>query len=186
MGIPPAPRGIPQIEVGFDIDANGITHVSAKDLATGNEQKIEIKSSSGLSDDEIKKMVRDAEVNAEEDKKKKELVDAKNQAEALVHSTRRSLKEFGDKVDGSTRGDIENAMSDLEEATKGDGLDLIKSRTEKLQEAAYKLSEAAYQAAQAQQGKGSAGDGGAGSADAGTEDEVVEDADFEVIDDDNK
>jgi molecular chaperone DnaK len=188
-GIPPAPRGIPQIEVGFDIDANGIVHVSAKDLATGNEQKIEIKSSSGLSDEEIKKMVRDAEVNAEEDKKKKELVDAKNQAEALVHSTRRSLKEFGDKVDGAARGDIENAIRDLEEATKGDNLDLIKSRTEKLQEAAYKLSEAAYQAAQAQQGKGAAGDGGAGSAGAGaggTEDEVVEEADYEVIDEDNK
>ena len=128
MGIPPAPRGIPQIEVGFDIDANGIAHVSAKDLATGNEQKIEIKSSSGLSDDEIKKMVRDAEANAEEDKKKKELVDAKNQAENLVYSTRKSLKEFGDKVDGATRGDIENAMRDLEEAIKGDNLDLIKSR----------------------------------------------------------
>jgi molecular chaperone DnaK len=189
MGIPPAPRGIPQIEVGFDIDANGIVHVSAKDLATGNEQKIEIKSSSGLSDEEIKKMVRDAEVNAEEDKKKKELVDAKNQAEALVHSTRRSLKEFGDKVDGSTRGDIENAMRDLEEANKGDDLNLIKTRTEKLQEAAYKLSEAAYQAAQAQQGKSTAGDGGAGSAGAGAggaEDEVVEEADYEVIDEDNK
>ena len=185
-GIPPAPRGIPQIEVGFDIDANGITHVSAKDLATGNEQKIEIKSSSGLSDDEIKKMVRDAEVNADEDKKKKELVDAKNQGEALVHSTRRSLKEFGDKVDGSTRGDIENSMSDLEEALKGDGLDLIKSRTEKLQEAAYKLSEAAYQAAQAQQPTGGAGDGDAGSGAGGAEDEVVEEADYEVIDDDKK
>jgi molecular chaperone DnaK len=160
--------------------------VSAKDLATGNEQKIEIKSSSGLSDDEIKKMVRDAEVNAEDDKKKKELVDAKNQAEVLVHSTRRSLKEFGDKVDGSTRGEIENAMSDLEEALKGDGLDLIKSRTEKLQEAAYKLSEAAYQAAQAQQPKGGSGDGGAGDAGAGAEDEVVEEADYEVIDEDNK
>jgi molecular chaperone DnaK len=191
MGIPPAPRGIPQIEVGFDIDANGITHVSAKDLATGNEQKIEIKSSSGLSDEEIKKMVRDAEANAEDDKKKKELVDAKNQAENLVYSTRKSLKDFGDKVDGSTRGDIENAMGDLEEANKGDNLDLIKSRTEKLQEAAYKLSEAAYQAAQAQQGgkSGSSGEGGAGSAGTGAggaEDEVVEEADYEVIDDDNK
>jgi molecular chaperone DnaK len=187
MGLPPAPRGIPQIEVGFDIDANGITHVSAKDLATGNEQKIEIKSSSGLSDDEIKKMVRDAEVNAEDDKKKKELVDAKNQAEALVHSTRRSLKEFGDKVDGSTRGDIENAMSDLEEALKGDGLDLIKSRTEKLQEAAYKLSEAAYQAAQTQQGGSSgAGDGSESAGAEGTEDEAVEEADYEVIDEDKK
>jgi molecular chaperone DnaK len=191
MGIPPAPRGIPQIEVGFDIDANGIVHVSAKDLATGNEQKIEIKSSSGLSDDEIKRMVRDAELNAEEDKKKKELVDAKNQAENLVYSTRKSLKEFGDKVDGSTRGDIENAMRDLEDAIKGDSLDLIKSRAEKLQEAAYKLSEAAYQAAQAQHAgaSGAAGGGGSagGGAGAGTaEDEVVEEADYEVIDDDNK
>ena len=130
MGIPPAPRGIPQIEVGFDIDANGITHVSAKDLATGNEQKIVIKSSSGLGDDEIKKMVRDAEVNAEDDRKKKELVDARNQAEHLVYSTRKSLKDFGDKVDGAARGDIENATRDLEEAIKGDDLDLIKSRTE--------------------------------------------------------
>ncbi len=187
MGIPSAPRGIPQIEVGFDIDANGIVHVSAKDLATGNEQKIEIKSSSGLNDDEIKKMVQDAEVNAEEDKKKKEIIDAKNQAEAMVHSTRRSLKEFGDKVDGSTRGDIENAITDLEEATKGDNLDLIKSRTEKLQEAAYKLSEAAYQAAQAQQaGAGGAGDGGAGDGAGSAEDEVVEEADYEVIDDEGK
>jgi len=192
MGIPPAPRGIPQIEVGFDIDANGITHVSAKDLATGNEQKIEIKSSSGLSDDEIKKMVRDAEMNAEEDKKKKELVDAKNHAEQMVYSTRKSLKEFGDKVDGAAVGEIENATRDLEEAIKGDDLNLIKKRTEALQEAAYKLSEAAYQAAQAQQGgAGGAGggshDGGAGGpgADAGTaEDEVVEEADYEVIDED--
>ena len=192
MGIPPAPRGIPQIEVGFDIDANGITHVSAKDLATGNEQKIEIKSSSGLSDDEIKKMVRDAEMNAEDDKKKKELVDAKNHAEQMVYSTRKSLKEFGDKVDGAAVGEIENATRDLEEAIKGDDLNLIKKRTEALQEAAYKLSEAAYQAAQAQQGgAGGAGggsyDGGAGGpgADAGTaEDEVVEEADYEVIDED--
>ena len=193
MGIPPAPRGIPQIEVGFDIDANGITHVSAKDLATGNEQKIEIKSSSGLSDDEIKKMVRDAEMNAEEDKKKKELVDAKNQGEHLVYSTRKSLKDFGDKVDGSSVGDIENATRDLEEALKGDDLSLIKKRTEALQEAAYKLSEAAYQAAQAAQGGGGAGggayDGGAGGPGAGAgtaEDEVVEEADYEVIDEDNK
>jgi molecular chaperone DnaK len=189
MGIPPAPRGIPQIEVGFDIDANGIVHVSAKDLATGNEQKIEIKSSSGLSEDEIKKMVRDAETHAEEDRKKKELVDAKNQAENLVYSTRKSLKEFGDKVDGATRGDIENAMRDLEEATKGDNLDLVKSRMEKLQEAAYKLSEAAYQAAQAQQsgtGGSNGGSEGATAAAGGAEDEVVEEADYEVIDEDNK
>jgi molecular chaperone DnaK len=189
MGIPPAPRGIPQIEVAFDIDANGITHVSAKDLATGNQQKIEIKSSSGLSDDEIKKMVRDAEVHAEEDRKKKETVDARNQAENLVYSTRKSLKEIGDKVDGATRGDIENAIRDLEDAIKGDNVDLIRSRMNTLQEAAYKLSEAAYQAAQAQRG----GDGGAGGGYSGGaqgseggagEDEVVEEADYEVIDED--
>ncbi len=184
MGIPPAPRGIPQIEVAFDIDANGIVHVSAKDLATGNEQKIEIKASSGLNDEEIKKMVHDAEVNAEEDRKKKELVDARNQAENLVYSTRKSLKELGDKVDGATVGDIENAARDLEEAAKGDNLDLIRSRMNALQEAAYKLSEAAYQAAQAQQGGGTGGAGGA-EGDAGTaEDEVVEEADYEVIDED--
>jgi len=164
--------------------------VSAKDLATGNEQKIEIKSSSGLTDDEIKKMVRDAELHAEEDKKKKELVDAKNQAENLVYSTRKSLKEFGDKVDGAARGDIENAARDLEEAIKGDDINLIKRRSEALQEAAYKLSEAAYQATQAQHGGGThGGAGGDGSggpgAGAGTaEDEVVEEADYEVIDDD--
>jgi molecular chaperone DnaK len=188
-GLPPAPRGIPQIEVGFDIDANGITHVSAKDLATGNEQKIVIKSSSGLGDEEIKKMVRDAEINAEEDHKKKELVDAKNQAEHLVYSTRKALKEIGDKVDGAARGDIENATRDLEEALKGDNVDLIKGRMNTLQEAAYKLSEAAYQAAQAQSGAsgGGAGGGGGDSDGAGArsaEDEVVEEADYEVIDED--
>jgi molecular chaperone DnaK len=186
MGIPPAPRGIPQIEVTFDIDANGITHVSAKDLATGNEQKIVIKSSSGLSDDDIKQMVRDAEVNADEDRKKKDLVDAKNQAEHLVYSTQKSLKEFGDKVDGATRGDIENATRDLDEAIKGDNVDLIRSRMNTLQEAAYKLSEAAYQAAQAQHAGST--DGGAGGPDGAepgaAEEEVVEEAEYEVIDED--
>jgi molecular chaperone DnaK len=183
MGIPASPRGIPQIEVTFDIDANGITHVSAKDLATGNEQKIEIKSSSGLTDDEIKKMVRDAETNAEDDQKKKEAVDARNQAENLVYSTRKSLKDLGDKVDAQNRGDIENAIRDLEEAIKGDNVDLIRSRTTALQDAAYKLSEAAYQAAQAQQASGGgAGAGGTGGNQA--EDEVVEEADYEVIDED--
>jgi molecular chaperone DnaK len=188
MGIPPAPRGIPQIEVAFDIDANGITHVSAKDLATGNQQKIEIRSSSGLSDDEIKKMVRDAEVNAEEDRKRKEAVDTRNQAENLVYSTRKSLKDLGDKVDGATRGDIENAIRDLEDAIKGDNVDLIRSRMNALQEAAYKLSEAAYQAAQAQRGDGGAA-GGAGYEGGGPrpeEEEVVEEADYEVIDEDKK
>jgi molecular chaperone DnaK len=184
MGIPPAPRGIPQIEVAFDIDANGITHVSAKDMATGNQQKIEIKSSSGLGDDEIKKMVRDAEMNAEDDKKKKEAVDVRNQAENLVYSTKKSLKEIGDKVDGATRGDIENATRDLEDAIKGDNVDLIRTRMNTLQEAAYKLSEAAYQAAQAQQG--GAGGGSQGGGQSGAEEEVVEEADYEVIDEDKK
>ena len=187
-GIPMAPRGVPQIEVAFDIDANGITHVSAKDLATGNQQKIEIKSSSGLSDEEIKKMVRDAETNAEDDRKKKEAVDVRNQAENLVYSTKKSLKEIGDKVDGATRGDIENATRDLEDAIKGDNVELIRSRMNALQEAAYKLSEAAYQAAQAQ--RGDSGQGGAGGGQGGghgtAEEEVVEEADYEVIDEDKK
>jgi len=188
-GIPQAPRGIPQIEVTFDIDANGITHVSAKDLATGNEQKIMIQSSSGLGDDEIKKMVRDAEQNAEDDKRKKELVDAKNQAESMVYSTRKTLKELGDKVDNTARGNIENLSRDLEEALKGDKIELIRSRMNALQEAAYKLSEAAYQQAGAQHGGqqsggSSAGGGQSGAHGAGNEDEVVQEADYEVIDED--
>jgi molecular chaperone DnaK len=179
MGIPPAPRGIPQIEVAFDIDANGITHVSAKDLATGNEQKIEIKSSSGLGDDEVKQMVRDAESHAEDDRHKREVVETKNQAENLVYSTRKSIKDLGDKVDGSTIGAIENAARDLEDALKGEDVELIRSRMNELQEAAYKLSEAAYQQAQQSQGTPHAsGDGAA------AEDENVQEAEYEVIDED--
>ncbi len=182
MGIPPAPRGIPQIEVTFDIDANGITHVSAKDLATGNEQRIEIKSSSGLSDEEIKQMVRDAESHADDDARKRELVEAKNQAENLVYSTRKSMKDLGDKVDGATRGAIESAINDVEESLKGDDLTAIQTRMTALQEAAYKLSEAAYQ--QAQSAAGGPGAGQGPSADGGAEDEVVEEAEYEVIDED--
>jgi len=190
-GIPPAPRGVPQIEVTFDIDANGIVHVSAKDLATGNEQKIVIKSSSGLTDEEIKRMVRDAELHAEEDKRKRAVVDARNHAENLIYTTRKSLKEFGDKVDGATRGEIESAMRDLEEAIKGDDLDLIRRRTERLQEVAFKLSEAAYQAAQSRYAGAASGSGGtsgdgSGARSGAAEDEVVEEADYEVIDEDNK
>ena len=165
MGIPPAPRGIPQIEVTFDIDANGITHVSAKDLATGNEQKIVIKSSSGLSDDEIKKMVRDAEVErrGRQEEERAGRRQEPGRAPRLLHA---QVAE-GLRRQGRTAprvGDIENATRDLEEAIKGDDLNLIKKRTETLQEAAYKLSEAAYQAAQAQQG----GAGGAGGGDGRT------------------
>ena len=182
MGIPPAPRGIPQIEVAFDIDANGIVHVSAKDMATGNEQKIEIKSSSGLTDEEIQKMVKDGEAHADEDRAKKQAVETKNQAENLVYSTRKSLKEIGDKVDEATRKTIEDAASDLEEALKGDDVNAIQTKMNTLQEAAYKLSEAAYQAAQGQAG-GSGEPGGNGAA-GSTDDEVVEDAEYEVIDED--
>ena len=180
MGIPLAPRGIPQIEVAFDIDVNGITHVSAKDMATGNEQKIVIKSSSGLGDEEIKQMVRDAEAHADDDRKKKEVVETKNHAENLVYSTRKSLKDLGDKVDGATRDAIDQSAKDLEEALKGDDVELIRRLVEELQEAAYKLSEAAYQQA------GTQGDGGAGGAHQGggegPEDEVVQEAEYEVID----
>ncbi len=185
-GIPPAPRGIPQIEVTFDIDANGITHVSAKDLATGNEQKIVIKSSSGLGDDEIKRMVKDAEVHADEDRRKKELVEARNQAENLVYSTRKTLKDFGDKVDGATRDSIERAAKELEEVAKTDDLGEIRAKSTALQEAAYKLSEAAYQTAQQQYaGAGATGEG-AGASGGGKskseEEEVVQEADYEIID----
>ncbi|NLT35156.1 MAG: molecular chaperone DnaK [Gaiellales bacterium] len=188
-GIPPAPRGIPQIEVTFDIDANGITHVSAKDLATGNEQKIVIKSSSGLGDDEIKRMVRDAETHADDDRRKKEVVEARNQGENLVYSTRKTLKDFGDKVDGSTRAGIEQAAKDLEDALKTDDINDIRAKTNALQEAAYKLSEAAYQSAQAQHGGaqgagGQSGGQGDDSHKAAQEEEVVQEADYEVIDED--
>ena len=180
-GIPPAPRGIPQIEVTFDIDANGIVHVSAKDTATGNEQTIEIKSSSGLSEQEVEQMVKDAESHAGEDRKKKEEVETRNQAENLVYSTRRSLGELGDKVDGSTKSEIEDAAAALEEATKGDDIEAIKTKMQTLQEAAHKLSEAAYEAAQSAQGDGAAGGGASAE---GDEEEVVEEAEYEVIDED--
>jgi molecular chaperone DnaK len=178
MGIPPAPRGIPQIEVTFDIDANGIVHVSAKDLATGNEQKIQIQSSSGLSKDEVQQMMKDAESHAEEDRRRKDVVETKNQAENLVYSTRKSIRELGDKVDGATIHAVENAANDLEEALKGDDVNLIQQRMQTLQETSYKLSEAAYQQAQ-----GAAGGGPRPGGDGATpDDEVVEEAEYEVID----
>lgn len=127
VGIPSAPRGIPQIEVSFDIDANGILHVSAKDQGTGKEQSIRITSSSGLSDDEIDQMVKDAELNAEADKKKKELVEVKNQADTLVYSTEKSLTEHGDKVDEATKKAIEEALAELKEKSAGDDAEAIKT-----------------------------------------------------------
>jgi len=145
--IPPAPRGIPQIEVAFDIDANGILNVSAKDLGTGRQQSIEIKSSSGLNEQEIEKMKQDAETHAEEDKKKREVVDAKNQADQLIYSTEKTLKEHGDKVSSETRGKIESAINNLKEAAKGDNADAIKKAIENLASASQELGKTLYEEA---------------------------------------
>jgi molecular chaperone DnaK len=145
--IPPAPRGIPQIEVAFDIDANGILNVSAKDLGTGKQQSIEIKSSSGLSEDEIDKMAKDAEAHAEEDKKKREVVDLKNQADQLIYSTEKTLKEHGDKVSGDVRGNIENAVNNLKEAVKGEDADAIKKAIENLGTSSQELGKVLYEEA---------------------------------------
>jgi len=142
--IPAAPRGVPQIEVNFDIDANGILNVSAKDKATGKEQSIVIKASSGLSDDEIENMVKDAEAHAEEDKKAKELVETKNMAEQMIHATKKSLNDLADKVEDKEKSDIEAAISDLEEALKGNDKEAISEKTNKLTEVAGKLAERAY------------------------------------------
>ncbi len=177
--IPPAPRGMPQIEVTFDIDANGIVSVSAKDKGTGKEQKITIQASGGLSDEEIEQMVKDAEAHAEEDKNRKELVEAKNQAESLIHSTEKSLEEHGDKVDPTTVEAIELALSALKETVEGDDAGKIKSGIQNVTEAAMKLGEAIYKAQQAE-----SGDGDEPEADEprGVDDDIV-DADFEDLDD---
>jgi molecular chaperone DnaK len=143
----PAPRGIPQIEVAFDIDANGILNVSAKDLGTGKQQSIEIKSSSGLSEDEINKMTKDAEAHAEEDKKKREVIDLKNQADQLIYSTEKTLKEHGDKVSAETRGNIESAVNNLKETIKGDSADAIKKAIDNLGTAAQELGKVLYEEA---------------------------------------
>jgi len=176
MGIPPAPRGMPQIEVTFDIDANGIVNVSAKDKATGKEQQIRIQASGGLSDADIEKMVKDAEANAAEDKKRREAVDAKNHADALVHSTEKALAEHGSKVDESDRRAIEDAVSDLKEALKGDDAEAIKAKSNTLAQVSMKLGEAMYkQQAEADAAKDAARDAG--------HDDVV-DAEFTEVDDD--
>jgi len=145
--IPPAPRGIPQIEVAFDIDANGILNVSAKDLGTGKQQSIEIKSSSGLNEQEVEKMTKEAEAHAEEDKKKREVVDAKNQADQLIYSTEKTLKEHGDKIGAETRGKIESAVNNLKEAAKGDNADAIKKAIENLASASQELGKTLYEEA---------------------------------------
>jgi molecular chaperone DnaK len=145
--IPPAPRGLPQIEVTFDIDANGILHVSAKDLGTGKQQSIDIKSSSGLSDEEIKRMTRDAESHAEEDRKRRQVVDLKNQADQLIYSTEKTLKEHGGKVSAETRGKIESAVNNLKEATRGEDASAIRRAIDNLNDATQELGKALYEEA---------------------------------------
>jgi molecular chaperone DnaK len=181
--IPPAPRGMPQVEVMFDIDANGILNVQAKDKATGKEQKIVIKASSGLTEDEIKQMVRDAEAHAEEDKKFRELAETRNRADALVHAAEKSLKDLGEKVSSEDRARVESAAADLKAVLRGDDKDIIEKKAEALAEAAAKVAQQAY----ASQAGPEAGAEGAGSANAGGsaggKDEVL-DAEFEEVDKD--
>jgi len=184
--IPPAPRGMPQIEVTFDIDANGILNVSAKDKATGKQQSIVIKASSGLSDEEVEKMVRDAEAHADEDKKFHALVGARNQADGLIHATRKSMGELGDKLEADEKSSIETAIKDLEEAIKGDDLADIEAKTKALTDASAKMAERLY-AEQAQQAEAAGSEGAeAGSGKrTGTDDDVV-DAEFEEVNDNKK
>jgi molecular chaperone DnaK len=181
VGIPPAPRGVPQVEVTFDIDANGIVNVSAKDKATGKEQQIRIQASGGLSEADIEKMVKDAEAHAEEDKKRKAEVEAKNQAEALVHSTEKALSEHGSKVSDAERTAIENALADLKEALKGTDAEAIKAKTNTLMQASMKLGEAMYR----QQQEAAAGGAAPGAEGEAKKDDVV-DAEFTEVDDDKK
>jgi molecular chaperone DnaK len=183
VGIPPAPRGVPQIEVTFDIDANGIVNVQAKDKATGKEQQIRIQASGGLSEADIEKMVKDAESHAEEDKKRKAAVEAKNHAEALVHSTEKALSEHGSKVGDAERTAIENAIADLKEALKGDDASAVQAKTNALAQASMKLGEAMYKQQQEAQGAPGTGDDGAAS---GEKKEDVVDAEFTEVDDDKK
>ena len=185
VGIPSAPRGIPQIEVTFDIDANGIVNVSAKDMGTGKEQSIKITASSGLSEEEIEKLVKDAELHGEEDKKKRELVDARNAADALIYSTEKSLKEAGDKIDAGTKGDIDTAIGNLKKAMEGEDTSEIKRLSEELTQVSHKIAEVLY--AQAAQSQGQAGpEAGPAEAETAKKDEEVVDADFEEVKDDNK
>jgi molecular chaperone DnaK len=189
VGIPPAPRGVPQVEVSFDIDANGIVHVSAKDLGTGKEQKIRIESSSGLSDQEIQRMVKEAEANADTDKKVREKAEVKNESDSLIYATEKSLKDFGDKVTAEEKTKIEEGIADLRKVMDGDDIPLVKQKIETLQQASYKLAEEIYKNQQAG-AAGAAGGTGPNPGDAGTADagkagpkpSTAEDADYEVVD----
>jgi molecular chaperone DnaK len=205
VGIPPAPRGVPQIEVTFDIDANGIVHVSAKDLGTGKEQKIRIESSSGLSDADIDRMVKEAEMNAETDRREKEKAEVRNEAESMIYSTEKNLKDLGDKVSAGDNAKVNEAVADLKKALEGGDIEAIKSKTEVLKQAAYKIAEEVYKQGGAQGGgagpdgfagggfSGGAGggepntggagpDGFAGGESSGGNTKPAEDADYEVVD----
>ncbi|MFP4418398.1 MAG: Hsp70 family protein, partial [Chitinispirillaceae bacterium] len=192
VGLPPAPRGVPQIEVSFDIDNNGILHVSAKDLGTGKSQQIRIESSSGLSEEEIQKMVKDAEANAEKDKAEREKVDVKNQADQLIFQTEKTLSEAGDKISDEDKSKITSALEDLKEKVKGEDIQAIKDSMDALMKSSHKMAEEMYKQAQAQGGAGGAQQGaqaGAGgdqqaeqSSDKDKGDGAVE-ADFEEVDD---
>jgi molecular chaperone DnaK len=186
VGIPPAARGTPQIEVTFDIDANGIVNVSAKDKSTGKEQQIKIQASGGLSDDEIEKMVKDAEVNAEEDKKKREGVDTKNTADALVFQTEKNLKEYGEKISEEDKLKIESDLKELKDSLEKDDLDIIKEKTEALTQSSMKMGEAMYKDQQAQHPEGDSGNANANPDPDASEkkDDDVIDADFEEVDED--
>ena len=182
VGIAPAPRGVPQIEVTFDIDANGIVNVSAKDKGTGKEQKIQIQASGGLSDEEINQMVKDAESNKEEDKKKREAVDARNQADTLIHSTEKNLKEHGSKVSDADKKAIEDASANLRNALKGTDVEEIKKKTQDLVQASMKLGEAIYKSQQGAKPEDAPKD----AKKEDTKDDNVVDADFEEVKDENK
>ena len=177
VGIPAAPRGMPQIEVTFDIDANGIVNVSAKDKATAKEQQIRIQASGGLSDADINRMVKDAELHAAEDKKRKELVEARNHADSLIHATEKNLSELGDKVAAADKAAVDAAIAELRGAMAGEDADAIKAKTEALAQASMKIGEAMYKASQAEAASADAGPTGSGGAE-----ETVVDADFEEVD----
>ena len=183
VGIPPAPRGTPQIEVTFDIDANGIVNVSAKDKGTGKEQKIQIQASGGLSDEEIQKMVKDAEANKEADKKKRESVDVRNQADSLIFSTEKSLKEHGDKVSEADKKSIESGIEELKKSIKGTDTEDIKKKTQNLIQVSMKLGEAVYKSQQKNQPK--SGDENNKKTPEKEKDNVV-DADFEDVKEDKE
>jgi molecular chaperone DnaK len=184
--IPLAPRGIPQIEVKFDIDANGILNVSAKDKATGKQQSIVIKASSGLSDSEIDRMVKDAEAHAEDDRRFHELVSVRNHADSMIHATRKSLEQLGDKVDSGEKERIESAIKDLEEAMKGEDKERIESLTKALGEVSGKLAERLYAQQQGDAGEASPGAGASGADSGGEAKDDVVDAEFEEVKDDKK